>query len=109
MTIDLVFGVVAVVVVVIVFSARGRQQKGTTTSRGHVLQTISPIVAGTFSDEMQLAGTYRGHPVEGSLRTTGRVDTIIPAPTSKCCSWLCMASQSKTRGAFLRRSVVAAG
>src|ERR1044071_10304702 len=76
MTIDLVFGVVAVVVVVIVFSARGRQQKGTTTSRGHVLQTISPIVAGTLSDEMQLAGTYRGHPVEGSLRTTGRVDTI---------------------------------
>jgi hypothetical protein len=75
MTIDLLFGLVAVAVIVIVFSARGRQQKATAKSRGDVLHTLAPIVGGTLSDG-QLTGTYQGHPVEASLRTTGRVDTI---------------------------------
>jgi len=75
MIIDLLFGLVAVAVIVIVFSARGRQQKATAKSRGDVLHTLAPIVGGTLSDG-QLTGTYQGHPVEASLRTTGRVDTI---------------------------------
>src|SRR6478672_5240722 len=76
MTIDLLFGLVAIAVIVFVFTARGRQQKATAKSRGHVLLTLAPVVGGTLSDALQLTGTYQGHPVEASLRSTGRVDTI---------------------------------
>ena len=73
MTIDLLFGAVAIAVIVIVFRSRGRREKATTASRESVLQAAAPILGGSFANGA-VTGTYREHRVEASLRTTARLD-----------------------------------
>jgi hypothetical protein len=75
MAIDLLFGFVAVVVIVFVFSSRARREKATTVLREHILQAAAPILDGSVANG-RLTGTYKGYFVEASLRTSGRIDAI---------------------------------
>ena len=75
MPIDLLFALVAIAIIAIVFGSRGRREKATAASRKDVLLKAAPVVSGSYDDGM-LTGTYGGHRVEASLRTTGRIDAV---------------------------------
>lgn len=75
MTVNVLFAVVAVVIIVVVFSSRARKDRSTKRTREQLLRALAPVVSGTLSDGQELTGTYKGHPVEASLRTTGRLDS----------------------------------
>jgi hypothetical protein len=76
MTVDVLFALACIVVVLAVFGSRFRSQKAVIQSRGQVLQALAPVVGGSLSDRLELAGTYKGHPCEATLQTTARYDTI---------------------------------
>lgn len=77
MTVNILFAFVCIVVIVVAFTARGRKERATKHSREHVLDALAPVISGSLSDNGELIGTYSGHPVETSLRTTGRVDHTV--------------------------------
>jgi hypothetical protein len=70
------FIVVCVIIVVIAFSARPLKQRAMERARYAVLRPLAPFVSGTVSDAPELSGTYKGYPVEVTLRSAGRIDTI---------------------------------
>jgi hypothetical protein len=74
--VDLLFGVVCLVIVVIVFTARPRRERAIKRGREQLLQALAPVVSGSLSDALHLTGTYKGHPVEASLRSSGRIDSL---------------------------------
>jgi hypothetical protein len=76
MTVDVLFALVCVVVIVVVFTSRGRKQQATTRSREQVLRALVPVISGKLSENLELTGTFAGYPVEVSLRTTGRIDNV---------------------------------
>jgi hypothetical protein len=66
---------VAIAVIAIVFTSRAGKTRATTSSRTQVLQAAAPILGGSLVSGV-LKGTYQGHLIEASLRTTGRIDSI---------------------------------
>ncbi len=76
MTIDVLVALGAVLVIVVVFATRGRKQQATARSREQLLNALAPVISGTLSKNLELTGTFAGHPIEASLRTTGRIDQL---------------------------------
>src|SRR5262245_53578999 len=105
MTVDILFALVCVVVIVVVFTSRGRKQQAAARSREQVLRALAPVISGTLSENLELKGTYAGHPVEASLRTTGRIDNVDASShqssgTFEVVLLACAARGANTPGAF---------